>query len=259
MSTFTEAAWHRVTSRDFAWHQGCAYLFVAIWLVVVVLSSCNGKFSYGRSRTWSWWDWQGSLAHIYNLLHVHIVWKLFWLWSNKWRSLPETTYIRKTLGFRFPGLSWASFSAQVVSAALDAARHRRQRVDQLQVLATPTSDRSGSKRKDVPRKSDVNVSTVSTTASSSGEKVTPDAKHIRTDDAPEPKVLFKSPDDTRDHDGLKKAEVEGQVALWQWLLSKKSFFIVVICYFKLFKVKSKTHIYIMYVGCTDLEDGTLSF
>lgn len=108
-------------------------------------------------------------------------------------------------------MSWARFSAQVVSAALDAARHRRQRVQQLHVLATPGSDRSGSKRKDVPRKSDGDASTVSTSASASGEKVTPDPKHIRTDQAPEPRALFTSPDDTRDDHGLKKAEVEGLV------------------------------------------------
>lgn len=100
----------------------------------------------------------------------------------------------------------------MVSAALDAARHRRQRVDQLQVLATPASDWSGSKRKGAPRKSDGDVSTVSTSACASSEKITPDPKHIRTDEDPEPRVLFKSPDAAHDDHGPKKDAVEGLVA-----------------------------------------------
>ena len=80
---------------------------------------------------------------------------------------------------------------QVVAAALDAARHRRDRAQQLAGMATP-GDRTCSKRKTVPR---TDPMTGSTTASST-EKVTPDPKHIRTGDEigiPEPKALFVSP------------------------------------------------------------------
>ena len=92
------------------------------------------------------------------------------------------------------GCASLSFFGQVVAAALDAAKHRRARVEQLAALATPGA--SG-KRKTIP-KNDSSVASTSTTASST-EKVTPDPKHIRTGDgdglgAPEPKALFVSPD-----------------------------------------------------------------
>lgn len=87
---------------------------------------------------------------------------------------------------------------QVVLQALDAAKYRRARIEQLNPLSTPGSSRTGStKRKNLPKRDDSAVLTASTTASGS-EKVTPDPKHIRTGDeeipAPEPKALFMSPE-----------------------------------------------------------------
>ena len=89
---------------------------------------------------------------------------------------------------------------QVVDLALDAARHRRERLAALKgasLSSTPRSDASssrvGSKRKEL--KKDI-LASASTTASSV-EKVTPDPKHVRTGtDAPSvptPKALFVSP------------------------------------------------------------------
>eukprot|EP00435_Cladocopium_sp_Y103_P020647 s2109_g5.t1 len=98
--------------------------------------------------------------------------------------------------YMFPTLPLMSSSGQVVAAALGAAQHRRERIEKLS-QTTPGSSRSGaSKRKTNPRQEVHGEGSVSTTASTSvpSEKVTPDPKHVRTG-APEPKVLFGSPDD----------------------------------------------------------------
>lgn len=99
-------------------------------------------------------------------------------------------------------------------AALNAARFRRDRVEN---LAVATGTGGGSKRKTVPRKvGDTVSSTASTTAST--EKVSPDPKHIRTGEtAPEPKQLFASPVEPSEPppcgDGRGLVESEGGVCV----------------------------------------------
>ena len=87
---------------------------------------------------------------------------------------------------------------EVVGAALDGARHRRERLVAMQGMAlstpaTPDTGRAGLKRN---LKTDVNPSSASTAASSTAkgdvEKVTPDPKHVRVSTAPTPKELFAS-------------------------------------------------------------------
>ena len=114
------------------------------------------------------------------------------------------------LAHMFPTLPLMSSSGEVVAAALGAAQHRRERVEML-CQKTPGSSRSGAtKRKTNPRQDAHGEGSVSTAASTSvpSEKITPDPKHVRTD-APEPKVLFGSPDDHR-ADGCDKTEG------WNW-------------------------------------------
>lgn len=77
----------------------------------------------------------------------------------------------------------------MVSAALEAAKLRRAKAEQLAGLASPASDRVGLKRK--TSKNGGTPATPATTVPSS-EKVTPDPKHSRTD-AVEPKELFAAP------------------------------------------------------------------
>ena len=98
----------------------------------------------------------------------------------------------------------------MVLAALDAARHRKDRLQKLAVIQTPVSDRSGAtKRKsDAKKASDVHGALSSASTATPSEKVTPDPKHVRTGDgtsAPEPKQLFASPV------GENTAEPEGVV------------------------------------------------
>jgi len=76
--------------------------------------------------------------------------------------------------------------------ALDAARHRRERLVNLTSTPEPSLARLGGKRKELPKRPDQTPSTVA--SSSKVEKVTPEPKHVRTQDAaPTPKELFASP------------------------------------------------------------------
>ena len=94
---------------------------------------------------------------------------------------------------------------QVVATALSAAQHRRDRLVAMRGATTPTTPDScrgsaiGMKRKDFKKD---NPSSASTAASSAKplEKVTPDAKQIRTGCEPAPKSLFMSPDGGMDVD-----------------------------------------------------------
>ena len=99
---------------------------------------------------------------------------------------------------------------EVVATALDAAQHRRERLLALRSATTPTTPATpdscrgsaiGMKRKDFKKD---NPSSASTAASASSvkpvEKVTPDAKQIRTEGGPAPKSLFTSPPGDMDVD-----------------------------------------------------------
>jgi hypothetical protein len=105
---------------------------------------------------------------------------------------------------------------EVVGAALDGARHRRERLVAMQGMAlstpaTPDTGRAGLKRN---LKTDVNPSSASTAASSTAkgdvEKVTPDPKHVRVSTAPTPKELFASPGD-QGGEGLGRQNPENNI------------------------------------------------
>ena len=107
-------------------------------------------------------------------------------WGN--RIISDWHFVSHTHGL--PGALLQSL--QVVAAALDAAKHRRERLVSMHSLATPSTVRSGSKRTSSQKKEGDVTSSASTSAASC-EKVTPDPKHIRTNDVVEPKVLFATP------------------------------------------------------------------
>jgi len=98
---------------------------------------------------------------------------------------------------------------QVVASALGAAEHRRSRLSAVTNATTPATTPDSVARVGVKRnlKADRNPASASTAASSSKsnvEKVTPDAKHVRTGGAPTPKALFVSP--TADSDVIMEVD-----------------------------------------------------
>ncbi len=82
---------------------------------------------------------------------------------------------------------------QLVTMALDAARNRRERLVNMVATPEPSLARVGGKRKELPKRGEQTPSTVA--SSSKVDKVTPDPKHVRTNEAaaPTPKELFASP------------------------------------------------------------------
>ena len=79
---------------------------------------------------------------------------------------------------------------QVVASALDAARHRRKRLQDVAGSAPKTPSVKGGVKRDLPKKPE--PQSASTTASSGvpSEKVTPDPKQAKVSGLPSPRALF---------------------------------------------------------------------
>lgn len=137
-----------------------------------------------------------------------------------YNSLPTVEHCRFTIQYHTGVFSHCpacqSCTVQVVGQALEAARHRRERLAAM--TSTPESGpRVGSKRKELKKTNPPSCASTTASSSKSTEKVTPDPKHVRTgsEPGPTPKALFGSPpaDDMVVEEGLGVAKMDGRM-MW---------------------------------------------